>query len=97
MPNIPLSGDLLPIAIVLMLAMAVFWVLSFVSLMSLPDDKFPGPFVRFGWVAAFVLVLPLAPFGFALWQSRTASKRVESMVESKRKERRDAAFPQGET
>lgn len=58
------------LVIVVALALAVLWVFQFAALMSLEDGELPGKFSRFGWVAGFVVVWPLAPFAFMLWRSR---------------------------
>lgn len=74
--NLGLSGGW-PVAgvIVVGVLLAIVWVIQFANLMALNDGDFPGQFVRFGWVAGFVLLWPLAPFAFMLWSRRRPGRR----------------------
>ncbi|HMQ23059.1 MAG TPA: hypothetical protein PKE00_11255 [Planctomycetota bacterium] len=48
----------------------ILWIFQFAKLMALPDDAFPGAYVRFGWVAAFVVLFFFAPFAFLVWNAQ---------------------------
>jgi hypothetical protein len=58
---------------------AVLWVFCFAQLMTLGDDLFPGRLDKVLWVAAFVLVFPLAPFAFMWWKRMMLGMRAEEM------------------
>ena len=79
--NIFSGGFLLVVVIVF----AAVWILQFVALMSLPDDRFPGQHARLAWVAAFLVIWVLAPIAFLLWARSTEDRR--SAVVKARRER----------
>ena len=54
----------------------IFWVAEFTQLMSMEESRFPGPHVRLGWIAAFILLWLIAPFSFAIWKG-TMKKRTQ--------------------
>ncbi len=63
------------------LAVAIVWIVQFVQLMLFEDDLFPGPHDKLGWIAAFVILAPLAPFAFLMWKwkrMRTAEREAPS-------------------
>jgi len=51
------------------LVLILFWIFQFANLMRLEDDQFPGQYVRFAWIAAFLVLWPFAPFAFLLWNT----------------------------
>lgn len=58
------------------LVVAIVWIVQFVQLMLLEDDLFPGAHDKLGWIAAFVILAPLAPFAFLMWKgARTAERK----------------------
>jgi hypothetical protein len=63
------------VVVLIALPLAIFWTWQFVQLMLLEDRFFPGRFDKLLWGAAFVLVVPLAPFAFRAWKfARTAER-----------------------
>jgi hypothetical protein len=57
--------------VVVLLLNAIFWVVQFMDLMTMPDDDFPGRFDKVLWVVVFVaLFLIVAPFAFGLWKEK---------------------------
>jgi hypothetical protein len=56
--------------IVVLLPLIIFWLFQFVGLMSLPDNRFPGRFDKVLWVSVFVLIAPLAPMAFYVWNGQ---------------------------
>jgi hypothetical protein len=50
---------------------AVLWVATFMDLMVMPDEDFPGRYDKVLWVLAF-LVQPvfIGPIAFALWKEK---------------------------
>jgi len=76
-------SDLAPflVMVVLMLLLAILWVFQFVALMSLEDEELPGEHARIGWVAAFLVLWPVAPFAFMLWRYRAAVARTDRKSE----------------
>lgn len=61
--------------VVLMVLLAILWVFQFVAMMALEDEELTGEHARIGWVAAFLVLWPVAPFAFMLWRYRTAVAR----------------------
>lgn len=57
------------VSLMLLIALGMFWVTEFVQLMLLGDSAFPGRFDKVLWGAAFMIVIPFAPFAFYLWKS----------------------------
>lgn len=57
------------------LALAIFWIVEFVQLMLLEDDLFPGRHDKLAWIAAFVILAPLAPFAFMMWKGALTAER----------------------
>jgi len=51
------------------LVLILFWIFQFANLMRLEDDQLPGQYARFGWIAAFLVLWPFAPFAFLLWNT----------------------------
>jgi len=51
------------------LVIALVWIYQFIQLMLLSDADFPGKHDKILWVAAFVLVSPIAPFAFLWWKA----------------------------
>ncbi|MFQ5748362.1 MAG: hypothetical protein ACE5H3_02760 [Planctomycetota bacterium] len=62
-------GTLGFLGISLLFLLALFWSFQFAVLMRLEEERFPGQYVRFGWIAAFLLLWPIAPFAFLLWNT----------------------------
>lgn len=80
-PDITLNGTYPLVGAALVgLVLVVIWIAQFANLMALDDEVFPGQFVRFGWVAAFVTLWFLAPFAFILWVrwSRRQARRTRT-------------------
>ncbi|MDG1809077.1 MAG: hypothetical protein P8J91_17680 [Pirellulaceae bacterium] len=58
----------------LILAWAVFWILQFSQMMVFADQDYPGKHDKLLWSAAFILMAPMAPFGF--WAYKICYKSV---------------------
>ncbi len=73
----PLSPTLLDPGFLLFLTLffAYLWVTEFVRLMSAKEEAFPGPYVRYAWVAAFLFLWMLTPFAFIYWRKNHAHVR----------------------
>jgi len=54
---------------------AAFWVVQFVQLMLLEDELFAGRYDKPLWVAAFLVLAPLAPFAFLVWKGARSAGR----------------------
>lgn len=65
--------------LLVVLVFAVVWGWQFIQLMVLADTDFPGRYDKPLWVAAFVFVIPVAPFAFMYWR--------QTYLEVKRQER----------
>jgi hypothetical protein len=57
-----------PIVMVLLIALAVFWIYQFTFLMSLEDNMFFAKHDKVLWCVAFILAPALAPFAFLVWK-----------------------------
>ena len=47
---------------------AWYWLRSFIELMLLSDDDFPGRYDKILWVAAFLFMFLLTPLAFSWWK-----------------------------
>ena len=61
--------DLLIIIPYVGLLIALVWIYQFIQLMLLSDSDFPGKHDKILWVAAFLLLFPVAPFAFLWWKA----------------------------
>jgi len=57
------------------LVLAIFWMYQFVQLMLLEDIYFSARYDKIIWAAAFILVVPLAPFAFLMWKGAKSLNR----------------------
>jgi uncharacterized membrane protein YagU involved in acid resistance len=56
------------ILVILLFALVWVWLKQFVWMMALDDGSFPGKYDKLIWSAVFIILLPLAPFAFAMWK-----------------------------
>jgi hypothetical protein len=63
--------------LVIVLILVIVWVIQFSQLMTLGDEVFPGRYDKALWVAAFLLIFPLAPFAFLWWKQIMVAMRKE--------------------
>lgn len=90
MPWIPFLPDFGALFTLLVLvALVTLWIVQFVALMSLTDDRFSGQYVRFGWIVAFLVLWGLAPIAFLLW-NRTRAGHSSSVSHLHRGHRQEA-------
>ena len=55
--------------LIIVVALAAFWVYQFVVLMLLQDSLLPGRHDKVLWFAAFLLCPLLTPFAFLIWSA----------------------------
>jgi hypothetical protein len=53
----------------------VFWCFQFVFLMLLEDELFAGKYDKAIWASVFIILSPIAPFVFWLWQKAARSEK----------------------
>ena len=54
-------------ALLIVIVLGLFWIFQFSNLMSLDDAAFYGRHDRYGWIAVFVMLWPIAPFAYVVW------------------------------
>ncbi len=60
--------------LVIVLLWSALWVVEFVQLMLVEDRLFMGRHDKALWVAAFLVMFPLAPIAFHLWKKAQSVK-----------------------
>jgi hypothetical protein len=72
-----------PVVVLVALLLACFWIYTFVQVMLLSDEDFPGRYDKVLWVIAFLLMAALAPFAFVFWKSAYLAMRQAERSEGK--------------
>ena len=57
------------IGLIILLALAIFWIYQFVFMMLLGDNTFSGKHDKILWCAVFIVFPMLTPFAFLLWRN----------------------------